>query len=132
MELKPPTKVIVKMTPHKGWGCFATEKIHADEIIEECYLLTVPMNPGEASSLFIDYRFNWPQGEGQWEEQVLPVGYGCVYNHSNDSNATWRNHPECKAFRFIATRDIEKGEEICTYYGGDSYWEDGRGNTEVI
>lgn len=132
MELKTSTKVTVKMTENKGWGCFATDKIYEGEIIEECHLLTLPLNPGEPSTLFIDYRFNWPQNAPEWLEQVLPLGNGCIYNHSNDNNATWRDHPEYKAFQFVAVKDIEPGEEICTYYGGDSYWDDGREHTEVV
>jgi hypothetical protein len=38
---------------------------------------------------------------------------------------------ENKTFEFVANRVIDKDEEICTYYGGVSYWEDGRTNTEV-
>jgi len=51
------------------------------------------------------------------ETYVIPLGNGCIYNHSEDNNATWQNHPECKAFQFIATKDIKVGEEICTSYG---------------
>lgn len=131
MELKTSTKVSVKMTEKKGWGCFATDKIAEGEVIEECHLLTLPLSPGEPSSLFIDYRFNWPQGS-DWVEQVLPLGNGCIYNHSDNNNATWRNHPEYKAFQFVAVKDINPGEEICTYYGDGSYWGDGRDNIEVV
>ena len=110
---------------------FATKKIFKNEIIEECHLLPLPLKKGEPSSLFTDYRFNYPQS-GEIEELVIPFGYGCIYNHSDNNNATWRDHPEYKAFQFIAVKDINPGEEICTYYGGDAYWEDGRQHVDKI
>ena len=131
MELKVASKITVKESPGKGLGCFATKKIFAGEVIEECHLLKLPIEPGEPSSLFNDYRFNYPQGR-ELEELVLPLGYGCIYNHSNNNNAIWQNHPYYRAFQFVAIRDIEPGEEICTYYGDGSYWDDGRTHIEIL
>ena len=89
-------------------------------------------NEGEyLHKLFNDYRFNYPT-QGEIEELVIPFGYGCIYNHSNDNNAIWKDHPYYKAFQFIAVKDIEPGEEICTYYGGDSYWNDGRNHVSLL
>jgi len=112
------------MTERKGWGVFATEKIFQYEIIEECHLIPLPIKVGQPSNLLVDYRFNWPHS-GECLEQVIVFGYGCIYNHSNEPNASWRDHPNYKAFQFVALRDIEPGEEICTFYGGSEYWEDG-------
>lgn len=130
IRLKVATKIEVKESPGKGLGVFATEKIYTREIIEECHLLTLPITKGESTSLLIDYRFNYPQGD-DWNEQVVALGYGSIYNHSDKPNVTWETHPKYKAFQFIATRDIEVGEELCTYYGSDSYWNDGRSNIEI-
>lgn len=121
ITLKVATKVEVKESPIHGMGVFAIEKIKAEEIIEECHLITLPFKPGEQAFFLYDYKFNYP-AEGNVEEYVLPLGNGCIYNHSNDNNAYWRNHPEHKAFQFIALKDIEIGEEICTYYGDVEYW----------
>lgn len=133
MQLKPPSKVVIKSTDNKGWGCFASDRILAGEIIEECHLVGLPIKPGEPSSLLIDYRFNWPKSASEWVEQVIPLGFGCIYNHNDDNNAVWQDHPEHhKVFQFIAIRDIEPGEEICTYYGPSSYWQDGRNHTNVV
>lgn len=133
MKLKAPLSCEVRMTENKGWGVFATNFIAKDSIIEECYVLTIPQNSIQHdSSLFLDYRFNWPQGT-EWKEQVLPMGLGWVYNHSNNNNAFWRDHPEYeRVFQFVANRNIYPGEEICTYYGDNSYWEDGRTHTNIV
>jgi hypothetical protein len=129
--IKPPTKIEIKESPGRGLGVFATEDIEEGEIIEECLLLTLPIQRGEVSSLFLDYRFNYPQ-QGEWTEQVLGMGYGSYYNHSNNANAFWRDHPSIKAFQFVSNRKIIRGEEIFVYYGDGGYWNDGRGNTNIL
>jgi SET domain-containing protein len=130
-SLIQPSKCVVKPSSGKGLGVFATELIHKDEIIEECHLLTIPDNALLfVGDLFNDYRFNWPQ-KGITLEQVLPLGFGCIYNHSDNNNAFWRDHPTEKLFQFIATKDILPGEEICTYYGDNIYWNT-RNYTKVL
>jgi SET domain-containing protein len=122
MELKIATKIEIKVSPGKGMGVFAVEPIKEGEVIEECHLVKLPTKKWETSSLLIDYRFCYPMGEN-WEEYVLALGYGSIYNHSDTNNAMWRNHPTYKAFQFYALRDIEPGEEICVNYGPEYYWD---------
>ena len=133
MKIYPPYKVYISKSPVHGWGVFASQKINEGEIIESTPIYDLGMVHGEPNSIMIDYRFNWPQGSGSnWEKQVIPWGYGCLYNHSNESNAYWRSNLENETFEFVANRDIEIDEEIFTYYGGVGYWEDGRTKTNVI
>lgn len=127
----PPKKVYVKKSPVHGWGVFVSEKIFKDELVEECTILELPIEKGEHSPLFLDYRFNFPCSP-DWTEQVLAMGFGGIYNHSDNSNAYWISDDEKRTFKFIAKRDIEVGEEVFTYYGGVNYWSDGREHTEVI
>jgi|TARA_B110000908_G_scaffold166733_1_gene218376 SET domain-containing protein len=123
MKLIPPSKVEIKDSPGKGLGVFSMKKIFKGEIIEECPLFT--LKKGETIKEFHNYVFNYPQGFTN-TEIVLPWGFGCIYNHSDDNNAYWRDHPKYKAFQFIANRDIEVGEEVCTYYGDEDYYWDKR------
>jgi hypothetical protein len=74
-------KVYVDKSPIHGWGVFAKEDIMECEVFEECPVLTLPIKKGEITSLLIDYRFNWPQGN-EWEEQVFTLGFGALYNHN--------------------------------------------------
>lgn len=121
----PPNKIYVDKSPVHGWGVFAKEIIESGEVFEECPVLTLPINVGEVSSLLLDYRFNWPQGE-TWEEQVCALGFGSLYNHSDTPNAFWRSNLEKRTFEFVATKNIPVGEEIFVWYGGDNYWNDNR------
>ena len=116
IKLQGPIKCEVKESPGKGLGVFATELIKEGELIEECHLITVPF-PECLPSILEEYRFNYPQGHPTDDTvQVIALGYGSIYNHDSNSNAYWRDHPEYKAFQYIAKRDIHPGEEICPYY----------------
>jgi SET domain-containing protein len=120
VKLKIPTKVEVKSSPIHGLGVFAIEPIKKGEIIEECPLITVTFIEATTSNILHRYRFMYPTNNP--EMHVIPLGYGCIYNHSEKNNATWCMG-RYKMFNFIALRDIEVGEEICTSYGGRNYWD---------
>lgn len=133
MKIFPSHKIYVTKSPVHGYGVFANELIKEGEIIEEVPVYDLKIPKGEASPLMNDYRFNWPQGSGaNWDKQVLAWGCGSLYNHSEQPNAYWRSNLEKETFEFIASRNIEKDEEIFVYYGGVSYWQDGRNNIDVI
>lgn len=112
----------VRLTEDKGYGVFATKDIKEGDLIEKCYCIKAADTFYEVSFSLKDYTFNYPQGNQTDETvQVLPLGYGCIYNHSDTPNAKWENAEEEMYFDFSAIKDIKAGEEICTYYG-DSYW----------
>ena len=124
-------KIYVDKSPVHGWGVFAKEDIMEGEVFEECPVLTLPIEKGEVTSLLIDYRFNWPQCV-EYQEQVIALGNGSLYNHSENANAYWISNLENKTFQFISHREIKKGDEIFTWYGDVSYWNDGRTHTNVV
>ena len=113
-----------------GLGVYATEDIEQNEIIEECPILLLPTKRGEINYTLIDYTFQWPKTE-DWTNHAIALGYGSLYNHSNEPNADWISDEEKNVFKFIAIKPIKEGEEITIYYGGDSYWNDGRTYVEV-
>lgn len=122
-------KIEVRRSPIHGWGVFAKENISANEILEENYFLILPISKNESSSLFIDYRYNYPRLKSEF--QVIPFGFSCIYNHSDNPNAKWETDEENKLFIFSSIKDIKKDEEIFTYYGGDNYWQDGRNQIKI-
>ena len=132
LNIHPPQKIYVKNSPVHGLGVFASEKINKDEIFEVCPILSLPMKFGETSPLFINYRFNWPSGTSEWKEQVISLGFGSLYNHSESPNSYWFSDDETRTFKFVASCDIEPEEEIFVWYGDVNYWNDGRTSIEVI
>jgi len=123
--IKLPTKIYIDRSPIHGWGVFALETIEKDELIEETPYFTLFKRGEEKKEcnkdLLNDYRFLFPASI-DWQEQVIPFGCGCIYNHSDDSNAYWETDEENKTLKYKAKRKILPGEEICTYYGPVSYW----------
>ena len=130
-RIDTPHKIYIDKSPIHGWGVFAKFDIFENEVIEECPVLTLPIQKGESTSLLIDYRFNWPQGL-EYEEQVVGLGYASLYNHSDDANAYWISDIDKKTFKFIANKNIKSGQEIFIWYGDSNYWNDGRNHTQVI
>lgn len=123
-------KIEIRKSPIHGWGVFSKNFIKNGEILEECPFLVIPLAKNECSSIFIDYRFNYPRN--MTEHQVIPFGFSCLYNHSDNPNAKWETDTENQIFIFSAIKDIQKDEEIFTYYGGDNYWQDGRNRNKII
>mgnify|MGYP001160042227 FL=1 len=122
IDFTPPTKILLHPSERGGMGVFCKEKIFQKEIIEICYLhdLKISLKEGHTNKLHWDYRFLFPRYEPT--SYVIPWGYGCIYNHSDTPNADWKDYPGEFGFIFFALKDIEPGEEICTYYGNDDYW----------
>lgn len=128
-ELYSNPKIQVRKSAIHGWGVFAKENISNGEILEENPFLIIPMGTNEHSSIFIDYRFNYPRTQSQ--KQVVVFGYSSLYNHSDSPNALWETDTENELFIFRAIKDISKDEEILVYYGGENYWNDGRNHTNI-
>ncbi|MBJ6761673.1 SET domain-containing protein-lysine N-methyltransferase [Myxococcaceae bacterium JPH2] len=115
----------VKVRPCEwGMGVFADEPIAAGALIEECHYLKVPQKQCRGEPLD-DYVFEirWNRHEeprpGNWV--ALVMGYGMIYNHSNEPNAVYTRASDRDVFRFHALRDIYPGEQICVSYG-EAWW----------
>jgi SET domain-containing protein len=111
--ISSPNKVEIKISPGKGRGVFATDFIEAGEIIEVCPVLDLPTIPEFDDYLLNDYRFKFGKENFKY---VLSLGYGCIYNHSDDNNASWRDRLDINSIEFYSLRSIKPGEEICTRY----------------
>ena len=112
-------KIEVRKSLIHGYGVFAKGNIKKDELIEECFYIVQPsINPYNA-----DYLFKW-QEKGNFKFNVLPLGFGCIYNSSkilNENNAKWETDEKNNIFIFTSVKLIKKDEEILTYYG-DKWW----------
>jgi SET domain-containing protein len=100
-----------------GWGVFANKTIRKGGIIEECpYIETTAeeKHPAEIQR----YLFS-----GQKKDTTMIIlGYGGVYNHSQNYNADFFFDDEKNVIVFVGRRKINKGEEIFIDYGRH-YWD---------
>lgn len=100
-------KIEIAPSPINRYGVFARENIAAGTIIEECPII---FTRNDAYS--IDYAFNWDNSMS-----ALALGYGALYNHSENPNATYSTDKKTGIITFKAIKPIKKDEEIFVNYG---------------
>ena len=101
-----------------GLGVFTGAAIPANSIIEICPILYIPREDIASiqSTIINDYYFEWDE---DLEAGALALGYGSIYNHSFQPNATYDVDMSGRTIYIAAYRDIEAGEEITINYNGD-------------
>lgn len=104
-----------------GRGVFATVPFDEGDVIEHCPMLIADGDQGAALEIGAEsYVFRW--GE---TATALALGYGSLYNHSYDPNATTLETED--ELVITATRPIAVGDEIFINYMGterDGVWFD--------
>jgi SET domain-containing protein len=117
IRLTPPTKIEIRPTETMGFGVFANRLIRLGEVLEDTPLIYLPIDKS-GPNLLPDYRFSYPARQDDWEYMCLASGMGSYYNHSDNPNVIWNDHPtQNGVFRFTALRDIQMGEQCFIYYG---------------
>jgi hypothetical protein len=117
-----PAGLEVKVSPTgAGRGVFATQAFAKGDEIERCPMLVADPDRGEdLESGAEGYVFGW--GDGR---TALALGYGSLYNHRYDSNATTTETGD--ELVITAVRKIKPGDEIYINYMGtadDGVWFD--------
>lgn len=122
-NIYPPSKVFIAKSKIHGYGVFAKEDLFPGDVIEVTPLIDVGFLLDRGHNNLINYVFKYPPKlKGKIEKLVLPLGYGCIYNHSDNPNADWRLSEDKEMFEFFCLSAIKINEEICTFYGPE-YWE---------
>lgn len=97
----------VKKSPVHGYGVFAAQDLAANELIEECHTLFYR----EEDNAFFDYSF---ESNGT---SALPLGFGCIYNHSSTPNITYSHDPDRRLIIFKTLTPVRQDEELFSSYG---------------
>lgn len=95
---------------HK-YGVFALSPIKPGNIIEECPILLV----SDDDIALEHYWFSWRNTP--IEQTAIALGYGSLYNHSQDPNAVAEQDYRRKIIAIVALKPILPGEEIFISYG---------------
>ena len=118
-KIRPPSDVVVRPAPGKGRGVFATRFFASGTIIEECPVIV--LTPEDRARIdeteMFNYYFAWGPDE---REAAIVLGWGSLYNHSLNPNATFRSLEGAAVIEFVALRDIREGEQVFIDYG----WEE--------
>lgn len=103
----------------KGRGVFTSMDISKGDVIESAHVIVLSNEDRlkvHETGLH-DYYFLWESGEKEGEFQAaIALGYGSLYNHSKEPNCEFVPIYGENCIEFIATRDIQAGEEICIKY----------------
>ena len=103
----------------KGRAVFTAGDIPEGSTIEVCPLIIIPEPEVEVihKTALHDYYFRW--GKEQKQAAIL-LGYGSLYNHSNDPNAQVILIEQDNEILIESLRTINAGEEITIdYFDGE-------------
>ncbi len=109
----PKIELKKSQIPQAGRGVFAREPIKKNKIIEQCPVLVVPRKDYKnlKKTILRNYYFMWGK-----VTCGICFGFGSFYNHSYRPNSTFKIDTKNHIIRFVAIKDIRKGEEITVNY----------------
>lgn len=110
--IEPPVGLVIRQSPGRGRGVFATRAFRKGETLELAPVLVVPEDehPPLVETVLNSYVFGWGDGV------AVCLGFGSIYNHSWDPNAEYLKHLDESVIEFVALRDIAPGEEVFVNY----------------
>lgn len=100
-------KAYVRRSKTHGYGVFANKDLKKGEVIEECYFLITKGKDRALEDFYFDVN----------RKYAVFLGYGSIYNHSDEPNADYFINAKRKIATFKADKAIAKGEEILVSYG---------------
>ncbi|RBW69976.1 SET domain-containing protein [Bacillus taeanensis] len=97
-------------------GVFATRDIKKGELIHEAPVIPYPNVQHQLieHTVLADYVYEY----GINHSAVI-LGYGMLFNHSYEPNATYDINFDNHTFDYYAYTDIKEGEEILINYNGE-------------
>lgn len=112
-----------------GRGVFSDTLIRKGQIVEKCPV--IPLTVAEYKAILVtkveNYVYTWPgprqsadTHQDNWSSACIALGYGSLYNHSDDPNCAWLGDIPNLQFIFKALKAIQPHEEILHNY----YWPD--------
>ncbi len=109
----------VKYTDNLGNGVFATKDFSVGEVIEVCPAVSTPSEiidrrkDGGALDFLEYWFFEWNEDK---KGDAMILGYGMIYNHSDEPNATYESDFMRKTVTFKAIKPIPRGSQIFINY----------------
>lgn len=104
----------LRKTKKFGRGLYATKNIKKGQVVELSPV--IPLTGWEhdhlKSTVMNTYVFEWDS-----DGAALALGFGSLFNHSQDCNVTYDSLLKSKQIKFTATRNIKKGEQLLINYG---------------
>ena len=114
-QMNNGTSLYVRSVRGMGRGVFAGRRYLSGEVIEVCPVLLIPESVEQKcrDEILDKYIFEWDK---TGYVAAIAWGFGSLYNHSSDPNATFSRRKRDKVIVFRAKRHIAKGEQILVDY----------------
>jgi SET domain-containing protein len=116
---KPNNTNYVAISSIHGRGVFAQKAIKIGAIIEECPIIKMKLQEMTVRKQMLLNYYAFMIDE-QNEYTGIALGYGSLYNHSDNYNATYYFDKEKELMIFEATQHISKNQEITINYLGSN------------
>lgn len=100
-----------------GYGVFAGRRYSKGDHVERCLSLNVDEDAGGLENYLFDI-------EDVKKKSMLLLGNGSIFNHSERANLDYEMATK-RIVAFVASRDVEKGEELTINYGENWFEERG-------
>ncbi|MBM3702839.1 MAG: SET domain-containing protein [Actinobacteria bacterium] len=99
-------------------GVFANKIFQPGELIETTPVIVISMAEWRImkKTVLNNYAFSFEEDS---QEMAIALGFGSLYNHSYNPNASYFKRIKEKVIDFYAIRLIKGGEEITINYNGD-------------
>lgn len=117
-----PNKVIYSTSNVHGLGIFAAQDIKKGELVERCPMIPLAFRARYHTDPQI-YKYMYAQPMCDCSECKnhgfifhMLLGYGMLYNHSDDPNSEWIFDWKQLFANLIATKDISQKEEVFIDY----------------
>ena len=110
------SNIQIKTSSIHRYGVFATKDFHPEDIVEECPVIIFPRVEEGYYDEINNRVFDWDD-----KHNAFALGYGSIYNHSDNFNARYCVDYDNGIIEFIADKPISIGEEVLVDYGG-KYW----------
>ena len=103
----------ISSSPIGGRGVFTGAQIPAGTTIELAPIILLSATDRKVvhETHLHDYYFQW-----DGDRAAIALGFGSLYNHSDEANAEFELDYAFKQIRFVALQDIPAGAEITTNY----------------
>lgn len=119
-DIAPPVVRIGDTATARGRGVFAARDYRAGDLVEASPVVVLETAFEQLPLALQRMVFAWPQCGGLPARQALALGYGSLYNGANPANLRYEREVATGIVRFLAARDIARGEELTiNYSAGD-------------
>ena len=116
---KPNNAIYVANSSIHGRGVFAQKTIKSGTVFEECPVIKMKLQEMTVRKHMLLNYYAFMIDEQQ-EYTGIALGYGSLYNHSDNYNATYYFDNEKELMIFEATQNISKNQEITINYLGSN------------